>query len=214
MNKCFLLIVFLILSVIFSCKKNNTDPTKSYSVSGKIISDSKPIENATVSLNDKINFTTQSNSEGDFIINDVPEGEYTLNIEKTQPDGSYIKKSSDISVLNNINFESLLLPKGVKLSNPFDVTSTTMHLSWSPTDANDFREYKLYSHTTSGLDENTGTLVHVATAINDTQFTVTNLNPLTDYFFRVYIMNEFGKLGVRKDRQQNKRGLQLYHCDY
>ena len=31
--------------------------------------------------------------------------------------------------------------------------------------------------------------------MNDTTFTVENLHPSTEYFFRVYVMNEFGRLG-------------------
>jgi len=70
-----------------------------------------------------------------------------------------------------------------------------MSLNWNKTDALDFREYKLYRHTTSGLDETTGTLVHVATSILDTSFIDTDLQPFKNYFYRVYIMNDYGRLG-------------------
>jgi hypothetical protein len=59
----------------------------------------------------------------------------------------------------------------------------------------DFREYKLYKHTNSGLDETTGELIHVSTSIIDTVFKIEELNPLETYYFRIYVLNEFGRLG-------------------
>ena len=70
-----------------------------------------------------------------------------------------------------------------------------MLLRWTATDAVDFREYKIYQHETSGLDETTGTLIHVSTGIDDTVFTAVSLVPFNTYYFRVYVMNEYGKLG-------------------
>ncbi len=70
-----------------------------------------------------------------------------------------------------------------------------MEIYWNKTDANDFREYKLYMHSTSGLDETTGTLIHVSTSFNDTSVVINNLSPKTGYFFRVYVMNDLGRIG-------------------
>ena len=194
MRKLFLILFIFFLATI-GCKDNSTDPAGNYSVSGKLVYSGKPLPNATVSLDNKADLTTQSNSDGDFAIKNVPKGDYTLNVEKTNSDGSFISKSSELSVSNDIVIESLSLPKGVIILDPTEVDANSMHISWTSTDANDFREYKLYTHTTSGLDENTGTLVHVSTVISDTQFTDINLNPLTNYYYRVYVMNDYGKLG-------------------
>jgi hypothetical protein len=89
----------------------------------------------------------------------------------------------------------LILPVGVQLLPPENISDITLDLSWTLTDAADFREYKVYRHTSSGLDESTGTLIHISTHIGDTTFQVKNLNPLSEYYFRVYVMNEFGRLG-------------------
>jgi len=45
------------------------------------------------------------------------------------------------------------------------------------------------------LDETTGTLIHVATSIADTVFQVDDLQPLSTYYFRVFVLNQFGLLG-------------------
>ena len=45
------------------------------------------------------------------------------------------------------------------------------------------------------MDETTGTLIYVATAITDTSFVDTDLFESTTYYYRVYVMNEFGRLG-------------------
>jgi hypothetical protein len=195
MKKYIVLLVTILLLTIMGCKENSTEPTGNYSVSGKIMQEGKPLPNASVSLDKRIDLTAQTNSDGEFSIDNVPKGEYTLSVEKTNSDGSFISKSSELSVTDDIFIQSLLLPKGVKMLEPTEVSANSMHLSWTSTDANDFREYKLYRHTSSGLDENTGTLVHVSTAISDTQFVDDDINPLTTYYYRVYIMNEYARLG-------------------
>ena len=192
-HKSFLIIILLL--TIIGCKDKTTNPDEIFSVSGKLIYEGKPLADAEVSLDKRADLTTQSNSEGNFSIKNVPKGNYTLDVEKTYSDGSYISKSSDLSVTNDVVIESLLLPKAVLLLTPTEVGATTIHLAWTSTDANDFREYKLYRHITSGLDENTGTLVNVSVAISDTEFTETGLNPLTTYYYRLFVMNDYGKLG-------------------
>lgn len=49
-----------------------------------------------------------------------------------------------------------------------DSTTNIATLKWNKSTAEDFCEYKLYSHTTSGLDETTGELEHVTIDIKDT----------------------------------------------
>ncbi|MCK9282081.1 MAG: carbohydrate binding domain-containing protein, partial [Melioribacteraceae bacterium] len=132
---------------------------------------------------------------GNFLISNVPKATYDLKIQKTFIDGSYLSTTSSLDVNNDIYLSSLQLPNGVILYKAKNVSASQAIISWSPTNANDFREYKLFRHISSGIDENTGTLVHVSTAIADTTFTDTNLEPLKNYYYRIYLMNEYGKLG-------------------
>ena len=67
-------------------------------------------------------------------------------------------------------------------------------MTWEQSEEEDFTEYKIYSHTTSVFDENTATLLHETTNIQDTTFEYVMPSSITLYF-RVLVMNEFGKLG-------------------
>lgn len=187
--------VFLIFLFIITCSKEPTETKNLYKISGIVYQKESPVSNVTVSVDDKLNWTTQTNDEGYFEISNVTEGNHVLKSSIVQDNGSFIEKSNDIAVNDDIYLNALKLPNAVILSAPNEVTSSSMKLEWTKSDAVDFREYKLYRHNTSGLDETTGTLVHVATAVNDTIFIDEQLSPLEEYFYRVYVMNEFGRLG-------------------
>ena len=158
-------ILFIISSVVFiiSCTEKSTNPDSDlFKVSGKLIYNNKPLENATISLNDAVNYTTLSNINGDFQITKVPKGKYNFKIQKTFENGSFLSKTSSLEVNNDTNMDALLLPKGITIYPAKNITSSSAIISWSASNANDFREYKLYRHTTSGIDETTGTLVNVS----------------------------------------------------
>ena len=78
---------------------------------------------------------------------------------------------------------------------PINLGSDLIRLIWNSTNASYFKEYKLYRHTNPDFDETTGTLVHTSTAIIDTQFTDNIPDPQIPYYYRVYYMNDYGKLG-------------------
>jgi hypothetical protein len=188
-------IIAIALLILAGCKDNAAETLNSYSVQGTVITNGAPVHNATVSLNKRGDLTTATDSSGHFSLKSVPEGNYSLTVEKASTDGSFQSKTTNVSVTNDLSIKDLILPKGVKIQSPSEITANSSVLTWSPTDANDFREYKLYRHTSSGLDEKTGTLVHVATSIADTVFKDEQLSPLTKYYYRVYVMNDFGQLG-------------------
>ena len=108
----------------------------------------------------------------------MPEGVYTITAIKSFPEGNFVENTSNLTVTEDTKIDSLFLPKSVIMHQVEDITDESVNLSWSPTDASDFREYKIYRHITSGLDETTGLLIHVSTSINDTVFNHENLDPL------------------------------------
>lgn len=75
-----------------------------------------------------------------------------------------------------------------------NVVSNEVTLSWNKYQGTDFREYKLYQHSSSGLDETTGELLHVATTANDMLF-ATTLPHSSETYFRVFVRDNFGLLG-------------------
>ena len=141
------------------------------------------------------NLSTVTDPEGQFTLTDVPEGNHTLQISKNLADSTFTEFSYELLVEDDLILDALRLPQPAYLFEGVNITHESTELRWTPTDAYDFREYKIYRHNTSGLDETTGQLVHVATGVLDTVFIDNSLEAFTDYYYRVYVMNEFGKLG-------------------
>lgn len=189
-------ILLLSLSFLhFSCKEKTTEPEGKYSISGTIVYNNSVLPNAQVSLNKLANYSTVTDSAGKFLIPNVPNGEYELSVSKNLSDGSSTEITRQIAVAGDVTLSSLLLPKAVHLDSIQAYSSSSITLKWTQTDAIDFREYKVFRHTTPGLDETTGTLVYVATSIHDTSFTDSELFESTTYYYRIYVMNDYGKLG-------------------
>jgi len=185
-------ILVLIIFTIISCKETDDGL---HSVSGFLYIKNKPVIDATVSLDEMIQYSTKTNSQGYFKIDNISTGQYQLKAAKISADSSFVIKSYDIDVNTNINLDSIILPNPVAIENcTLDSSTNKVTIAWSKSSAKDFREYKVYSHPTSGLDETTGTLEHVATDVNDTTLTLQISNG-TKLFYRVFVLNEFGRLG-------------------
>lgn len=197
MNNLFAISFFIVLSIlIFSCK-NNTEPVGgSYSVEGIIEGKDGPIQGAKIQIDNKYNWTTNSEEDGSFKINDVSKGDHEIVVTKDY-DSSFVERSYTISVEADLILEAMRLPSALTLSNveiKQTLTSDLITLIWSKSDAEDFREYKLYRHTSSGLDETTGELIHISTFRNDTIFT-DSIPHFSKFYYRLYQMNEYSRLG-------------------
>lgn len=193
----FLLIPFLIL---IGCEKDNSDNSDdsssltTYNVSGRVLLNSVPKENVTIDIDDLIQYLTTTNEEGWFTIKNVSVGEHKLNAMIEENDQSFVKKSFDINVNSNIELDNLLLPNPVTILCSLDSTTNIVTIHWNKTIEEDFKEYILYSHSNPGLDENTGTLEHVTLDRNDTIKEI-QLESNSIRYFRVFVMNDSGKLG-------------------
>lgn len=187
------LLIFLIL--FFSCEKEEIQQDD-FTVTGVIVSDNIPVEGANISLNGFQNWSTVTSSDGSFQIEHVSKGEHLLIIESGDVSSNFTQQEYSIFVdANNTNLESLKIPKPVILNPPSDVSDSKLVLSWNKTDASDFYEYKLYRHDSQGLDENTGELIYVATNSEDTVFTDDDLLSSTEYYYRVFVKNQYSQLG-------------------
>ncbi len=193
----------LIVAIFLSCEDDGTSSQELHSVSGYVFYSDLPAENITVSIDGKINHMVRTNSDGYFNLAGVRPGDHQLTIRKNLTKShksaanvqSFSEKTYDISVYEDLVLNFLKLPKAVQLYDADAITSSSAELAWSPTDDDNFREYKLYKHNTSGLDETTGTLAHVSTSLFDTLFVDETLNPNEAYFYRVYVMDDFGRIG-------------------
>jgi len=188
-------LILLLVTFFVSCEDSSSAEPNRFSVEGTILYRGMPFENVRVTLNGSSLQTATTNANGLFKITDVPPGEHTLTSSRVFDDGTFIERSNTILVDGDIFLDPQVLPRAVQLYPPINTTDNSSHITWSPTDAADFREYKLYRHLSSGLDETTGELIHISTSVNDTIFTDQHLNTLTDYYYRIFVMNDYGLLG-------------------
>lgn len=172
-----------------------------YTVKGTIFNSNSVAEGTEVSIDGLSNWTTISDENGYFEISGINEGIHNLFISKQfdlindNENLTFSEKSYEIAVYEDVDLDDLILPDPVLLY-PLSINDNNgIEIAWSPTNDESFREYKLYRHTTSGIDENSGTLAHVSTSVNDTTFVDEDVVPGTEYFYRVYVMNDYGKLG-------------------
>lgn len=191
-------IIVLILALLYAC-----EDTGFYDISGKVSYDNgRAASNAEIYLDGILK--DKADHEGRFTISDVNAGNHTLKATSTDSIDGYSEIETDITLSGgDLDLESLLLPVPVRLLEPTEVTSSSINLIWNKCGADDFREYKIYIHHSSALDESTGTLLHIATDIYDTVLSVnegdfwwagSTLMPNSTYFFRVFVMNAFGRM--------------------
>ncbi len=190
MKKKILFQFVFILLVVGSCKENDE-----FTVSGIITSQGKPVENVSVLIDGFVNWSATTDANGKFAISDVTPGSHLLTASKPNSNDSFQERHVSISVNNDINLNELSLPKSTTIIAAGEPSVESTKIAWNKTDATDFREYKLYRHTTPGLDETTGTLIYTTVAASDTTFTDNGLISSQNYYYRVYIMNDLGRLG-------------------
>lgn len=180
-----------------ACTQDAASPEEHFTVSGVVSQNGRPVHEADVVINQNAQLTARTDMTGAFAITNVPKGSHNLTIHKSLGSDSsdgFVERSYEISVSADLFLQDLRLPEPVVLYPP-EFTTDGIELSWSVSEAEDFREYKVYRHTSSGLDESTGTLIHVATERADTTFHESGHLAAGDYFYRVFVMNDFGRLG-------------------
>ncbi len=193
---------YLILTfMLVSCAQDPNDTL--FKVSGVLTYQSNPALNVGIELkkNDEVIKHTITDQDGYFEFNGVPESQYTIVANKSYDDGSFTENPIEIMVNEDTYLNNLTLPEPVNIYPPVDYTSKSVTIFWSQYNHDNFYEYKIYRHLTSGLDESTGKLIHISTSINDTVF-IDNGSDLdygletnTTYYYRVYVNNEYGRLG-------------------
>lgn len=183
-------------AAFISCSDDETKG-EVYAVSGNISTANQAIAGVTISIDALQNLTTTTDGNGDFKIDNVPSGNHTLKMKKefSSPQGnSFSEKNYDLSVDKDTDLLDLTLPNPVFLSIT-DTSESSISLIWDASVDPDFREYKLYRHTTPGLDESTGELIFVSTTNSITSYVDEDLFANSEYYYRVYVMDDKGKLG-------------------
>jgi hypothetical protein len=98
-------------------------------VRGKVIHKNFPLGNATIALDRKTNFTTESDRDGNFEIPNVPKGAHAIMVEKTFADGSFTQKSSTLEVQQDAKLNELRLPSTVVMNQSSAISATSTSLS-------------------------------------------------------------------------------------
>jgi len=198
MFKKFIYLVSLILLVTFC---TNTDPieTKTDSVvKGFLQIQDSPMINADVRIDDVLNWKTSTDEVGYFEIINVTKGEHILRSSSSYGNGQLVSIESTISVNDGITDLGIIrLPEPPIL---FEIDTTQLSqnkllLKWSSSFDVEFREYKVYRKNDPGLDETTGELIFVSTEKEDTSFIDDSFIMGLEYFYRIYTLSAFGKLG-------------------
>ena len=198
------IIAGIALLALVGCEDTSSSVQNQYQVSGVVFQSGVPAVDIVVSIDDDDALTISTEASGEFIFSGVPAGMHELKIYKSfsslaksqigSSGDSYSVRTYDIEVTSDLNLDNLVLPTPVFLFEP-EIDSTVV-IKWTHSDAVDFREYKVYRHTSSGLDETTGTLVHVSTSQLDTSFSENTQELEADtYYYRVFVMNEYGRIG-------------------
>jgi hypothetical protein len=193
--RSFKILGLLALSAILFTGCQKEDKSTIFSVSGYLKLNNMPVSGAKLIIDDLEQYETTSDANGYFHIDNVAKGAHKLKVEKKYADNTYILKSSDVDVNTDISLDNLILPNPVSIVDlTLDSTTNKVTIRWNRSLADDFREYKIYSHTTSGLDETTGLLEHVTTDVSDTSV-VLQMETGTTLYYRVFTMNDYGQLG-------------------
>jgi TolB protein len=184
----------LVLSLIFisvSCKENTIQPEMFGSITGFILSqdDSKPVDGASITTTPPSNAIV-SGKDGKFSFNELPVGNYTVNVSKK----GYKKSSVSVSVKEGQTANATIflesdqgntapnVPTNPVPANEATGQSVSLTLSWSASDPDkeDSLMYDIYLY-----ESNSPSPVKVAADYPDTNYVVENLNYNTTYFWQI-----------------------------
>lgn len=189
----------ILLCAILSCDSSEpTGSTEFSKVIGQLILQGQPLEGAAIQIDSILNWKGRTDNTGRFEISGVTKGEHIFKASKSIDTEKVVRQESAIFVADEItDLGEIRLPTPPHL---FEIDSTqmteaTVPLRWTMSNDPEFREYKVYRKDDAGLDETTGDLIFVSTAISDTQFVDSTFVSGLEYYYRVYVLSAFGKLG-------------------
>ena len=85
-------------------------------------------------------------------------------------------------------------PTPVTLREAYDITTTSLKLSWTPNQDEDFNYYEIHRSLTPDFTPSTATKIDQTSPLarNDTLYDVTGLTPNTEYYFKIVVVNQGG----------------------
>ncbi|WP_083560367.1 carboxypeptidase regulatory-like domain-containing protein [Myxococcus fulvus] len=171
--------------VVLACGDGTSD-----GLVGRVTQEGQPVQGALVYLTEAPSASTETDADGRFKLS-APSGRHEITARYQAEDGALNEQRFMAEV--DVTAE-LRLPRPTRLQEPVVVDAGTVRLSWNPYPGADFREYKLYRAKSAALDETTGTLVYVGMVPGDAEFVDEDVRPGDVYFYRLFVMNDFGRL--------------------
>ena len=199
---------YITLLLIVSCSEDPVDDFGSGTITGTVVTDGDniPLENVKISSNPVSN-TVFTNSEGEFIITDVPAGQYSVQAELDGYNTAFEASQVVDGKVNNIVFELEVStlnnsgPLAPDLIAPADQSTnlpTEVSFLWtSGSNDDDVLEYVLELR---NVTQNT---IERYEEIADTTYTVSNLMKGSSYVWQVVVSDGINA-SVRSDNSQFK----------
>ncbi len=188
--------VFILTLILIGCNKSSSNPAQANltgTIQGKITnaSDGTVLSGASIKTNPVTN-TTVSDQSGNFILNNISSGSYSLTASKI----GYLNNSVSIVVSSGktttANISLALpdtIPSSVILLSPGnDSTNVVLPpvLSWNASSGASSYTLQISIH------PNFDTLIYNRSGLTNTSYQINNLSLSTTYYWRVDATNKFG----------------------
>jgi hypothetical protein len=188
-----------ILVALISCSEDKIDTFVTGQISGTVVSkgDNEPIENVKVSTqpNSKTVFT---NSDGEFTLEEVPTGEYSVQAEKegwiTDFEGVTLNEGAEVSIIFELDLETATNqpPTTPILLSPADLSvdvPTEPQFIWSSSDPDATDELTFTLEVKNDQDDE----VLKIESLTDTTYTAAGLKFGTKYFWQVTVTDSINE---------------------
>lgn len=192
MKRFFYFYVIILTLYLFSCGENSTNPNNEYGIIDGIVVDESlnPMKNVEIYTIPGTEVLL-SNDSGKFVLNNVPEGQYSMYAKKT----AYITKTLEVGVIKGKTSSVTLImkidssmfnkpPSKPKLIQPInnDIVTRNVTLKWSASDPDkDILTYELY------FGKSLNNLSLVVSNYDTNFYVMNNLDVDTEYFWKVVV---------------------------
>lgn len=153
-------------------------------------------EGSSVDLTDRLLNTITSRTTLEYRDQDVVEGRTYAYLVAVRTSAGLETGSDPVQ----ITVPNLRAPSAVTLQEPDAVASDRIALSWTRSDARDFFAYRVRRNGTGAVSEADPAVAEI-TNLDQTYFDDTGLQENTEYYYRVYVVDE-GGLSTRSNEQR------------
>ncbi|WP_034890023.1 carboxypeptidase regulatory-like domain-containing protein [Gillisia sp. Hel_I_29] len=186
------LILLLLLISAVGCSEDTIGAFGNGTITGRVVKDgsNEPIENVKISTN-PASTTVFSDADGNFILKDVPEGEYSVQAQKdgllTKFEGATVRQSAEVNVIFELkpqtaNNRQPSAPEAIFPEDNATNVDVSLQFAWTSTDPEgDDLTYELE------LRNDINNSVLKFQDIQDTTYTVNGLQNGLKYFWQIKV---------------------------